>query len=48
MASTRTSPLSVAVVGMGRIGSAFAYQLARAGHNITVVARPNSARQQQP
>jgi 2-dehydropantoate 2-reductase len=47
MTSTRTSPLSIAVVGMGRIGSAFAYQLARAGHNITVVARPNSARFEQ-
>ena len=44
MSSTPTSPLSIAVVGVGRIGSAYAYQLARAGHDLTVVARPNSDR----
>lgn len=38
------SVLSVAVVGAGRIGSAFAYQLRRAGHEVTVVARPGSRR----
>jgi 2-dehydropantoate 2-reductase len=35
------------VVGVGRIGSTFAYQLARAGHDVTVVARPGSPRLQQ-
>jgi 2-dehydropantoate 2-reductase len=38
------SSLSIAVVGVGRIGSAFAYQLAKAGHHVTVVARPGSKR----
>ncbi|HEX4288535.1 MAG TPA: 2-dehydropantoate 2-reductase N-terminal domain-containing protein [Trebonia sp.] len=42
--SAPTSPLSVAVIGAGRIGSAFAYQLRRAGHDVTVVARPGSRR----
>jgi 2-dehydropantoate 2-reductase len=42
--STPTSPLSVAVIGAGRIGSAFAYELRRAGHDVTVVARPGSRR----
>jgi 2-dehydropantoate 2-reductase len=42
--STPTSPLSVAVIGAGRIGSAFAYELRRAGHDVTVVARPGSPR----
>jgi 2-dehydropantoate 2-reductase len=41
---TPLSHLSIAIVGVGRIGSAFAYQLARAGHQLTVVARPGSAR----
>jgi 2-dehydropantoate 2-reductase len=36
--------LSIAVIGAGRIGSAFAYQLVRAGHIVTVVARPGSRR----
>ena len=31
--------LKVAVVGPGAIGSAFAYRLARAGHDVTVVGR---------
>jgi hypothetical protein len=31
MSSTPTSPLSIAIIGVGRIGSAYAYQLARAG-----------------
>lgn len=43
-ASAGTSPLSIAVVGVGRIGSAFAYQLSKAGHHVTVVARPGSRR----
>lgn len=39
------SPLSIAVVGAGKIGSAFAFQLATVGgHDVTVVARPDSAR----
>jgi 2-dehydropantoate 2-reductase len=44
MPRTPASPLSIAVIGVGRIGSAFAYQLARAGHDLTVVARPDSER----
>ena len=38
------SPLSIAVLGVGRIGSTFAYQLSRAGHEVTVIARPDSPR----
>ncbi len=46
--STSTSqPLSVAVLGVGAIGSTFAYYLARAGHDVTTVARPGSLRLQQ-
>jgi 2-dehydropantoate 2-reductase len=38
-------PLHIAVVGMGGIGSAFAFQLARIGHhNVTAIARPGSPR----
>jgi 2-dehydropantoate 2-reductase len=44
MTSTSASSLSVAVIGAGRIGSAFAYQLRRAGHDVTIVARPGSRR----
>src|ERR1700746_169224 len=45
MSSTApASALSIAVIGAGRIGSAFAYQLRRAGHEVTVVARPGSRR----
>ncbi len=36
--------LTIAVVGVGAIGSTFAYHLARAGHDVTAVARPGSAR----
>ena len=39
-----TSPLLVAVLGVGSIGSTFAYHLARAGHHVTAIARANSAR----
>lgn len=42
--TTSSSVLSVAIIGAGRIGSAFAYQLRRAGHDVTVVARPGSRR----
>lgn len=39
------SPLRIAVVGAGNIGSTFAFHLARSGgHEITVVARPGSPR----
>jgi 2-dehydropantoate 2-reductase len=38
------SPLSIAIIGAGKIGSTFAYQLARAGHDVTVIARPDSLR----
>ncbi|WP_437609183.1 2-dehydropantoate 2-reductase N-terminal domain-containing protein [Sorangium sp. So ce834] len=31
--------MKIAIVGVGRIGSTFAFQLARAGHDVTVVAR---------
>ena len=41
------SPLSIAVIGAGKIGSTFAYQLAHAGHDVTVIARPDSLRLQQ-
>lgn len=41
---SRTSPLSIAVVGPGGIGSTFAYYLAQTGHDVTVVARPGSPR----
>lgn len=36
--------LRIAVVGVGAIGSTFAYHLARAGHAVTAVARPGSKR----
>ena len=43
-----TAALRIAVLGVGRIGSAFAFQLARAGHHdVTVIARPGSPRLQQ-
>src|SRR6516165_6786399 len=41
------SPLSIAVIGAGKIGSTFAYQLARAGNDVTIIARPDSLRLQQ-
>ena len=47
MAPAAKSPLSIAVIGAGKIGSTFAYQLARAGHDVTVIARPDSLRLQQ-
>ncbi len=41
-------PLRIAVLGAGKIGSTFASQLARiGGHDVTVIARPGSARLQQ-
>ncbi|MBW4052932.1 MAG: NAD(P)-binding domain-containing protein [Proteobacteria bacterium] len=42
------SPLRIAILGAGKIGSTFAFQLARAGnHDVTVIARPGSVRLQQ-
>ena len=39
------SPLQIAVIGVGGIGSTFAFQLARVGqHHVTAVARPGSPR----
>lgn len=37
-------PLSIAVLGCGNIGSVLASRLARAGHNVTAIARPGSMR----
>jgi 2-dehydropantoate 2-reductase len=42
--STTQAPRRVAIVGAGRIGSALAFQLAQAGHDVTVIARPDSRR----
>jgi 2-dehydropantoate 2-reductase len=44
---TSSQPLKIAVIGVGGIGSTFAFQLARAGHDVTAVARPDSVRLQQ-
>jgi 2-dehydropantoate 2-reductase len=42
---TSSPSLRIAVMGAGNIGSLFAYQFARVGgHDVTVVARPGSAR----
>ena len=39
---------SIAVIGVGGIGSAFAFQLARVGgHQVTAIARPGSLRLEQ-
>lgn len=43
-AQTATPVLSIAVIGVGSIGSTFAFQLARAGHEVTAIARPGSDR----
>lgn len=41
-------PLKIAVLGTGKIGSIFAFQLARVGHHdVTVIARPGSIRLEQ-
>jgi predicted dinucleotide-binding enzyme len=44
MTTTPIALLSIAITGAGRIGSSFAYQLARASHQVTIVARPGSTR----
>ncbi|WP_206362047.1 ketopantoate reductase family protein [Sphingomonas montana] len=39
------APIRIAVIGVGQIGSTFAFQLARdGGHRVSVIARPGSAR----
>ena len=44
-AATPRPPLRIAVLGAGKIGSTFAFQLARVGcHEVTVIARPGSDR----
>ncbi len=46
--SPSPKPLRIAILGAGRIGSAFAFQLAGAGgHTVTAVVRPDSLRMQQ-
>jgi 2-dehydropantoate 2-reductase len=43
-----SSRLRIAVIGVGGIGSTFAFQLARqGGHEVTAIARPGSSRLQQ-
>jgi 2-dehydropantoate 2-reductase len=44
MSTAPTSPLAIAVIGAGRIGSAFAYQLGLGGHKVILVARRGSRR----
>lgn len=39
-----TAPRTIAVLGAGAIGSTYAYYLALAGHDVTVIARPGSTR----
>jgi 2-dehydropantoate 2-reductase len=39
--------LRIAVLGVGKIGSTFAFQLARTGHDVTAIARPGSPRLEQ-
>jgi len=43
-----SSPIRIAVLGVGNIGSTFAFQLGRAaGNDVTVIARPGSVRLRQ-
>jgi 2-dehydropantoate 2-reductase len=43
--ATTLPPLRIAVLGVGKIGSAFAFPLAvKGGHSVTVIARPGSTR----
>ena len=42
--SASSGALRIAIVGVGGIGSTFAFQLARHGHEVTAIARPGSAR----
>ena len=44
-APSPSSPLRIAVLGAGKIGSTFAFQLSQTGHHdVTVIARPGSVR----
>ena len=45
--SSSLGALRIAVIGVGGIGSTFAFQLARYGHEVTAVARPGSTRLEQ-
>lgn len=46
--SASPPPLRIAVLGVGNIGSTFAFQLVNCGgHDVTVIARPGSARLKQ-
>jgi len=46
--ASSSGSLRIAVIGLGGIGSAFAFQLARTGHHdVTAIARPDSARLRQ-
>lgn len=48
MSTPPSRPLRIAVLGVGRIGSTFAFHLARVGrHDVTVIARPGSVRLRQ-
>ncbi len=47
MTDDLAAPLRIAVLGCGNIGSTFALHLARAGHDVTAIARPGSARLEQ-
>lgn len=45
ISSGKSSQLRIAILGGGQIGSAFAFHFARnARHEVTIIARPNSAR----
>ncbi len=44
MPAPSPSPLRIAVLGAGKIGSTFAFQLSQTGYDVTVVARPDSVR----
>ncbi len=45
LAPSPSSPLRIAVLGAGKIGSTFAFQLSQTGsHDVTVIARPGSVR----
>ena len=45
--SSSSGALRIAVIGVGGIGSTFAFQLVRSGHEVTAVARPGSTRLEQ-
>ncbi|MBV8831435.1 MAG: NAD(P)-binding domain-containing protein [Acidobacteriaceae bacterium] len=47
LGSSSSGALRIAVIGVGGIGSTFAFQLVRSGHEVTAVARPGSTRLEQ-